>query len=356
MRRRQLLKSAGAVLPTSLLAGCLNENTLLWDQSQPQQDQSPPFSRPSAGSNINRKDADYVVDTGSRFVESLSSAQSGDVVFVDPLTSIDLTDREDVTIPGGVTLASGESSDGSSVGEIVTNGTPRPLLRTDGNGVRFTGLRLRGPKSEGVFMTENVYEHDAVGIQSDHANTVIDNCEVSNFTHSGIMCTGSNERVYRCKIHDNAMSGLGYGITVASSNVLIEYNYFNANRHSVTATGETTDEYIYRYNVHGPDTLRSALDVHCPGGKRFVIHANQFRFTHNVNGSPISAVFVCGTPSETCDVSHNFFAHTEPPGETSDRGDAIWQKGTDGWENLRYWGNQYGNEPSIDGGQPPSDP
>lgn len=342
MRRRELLKSAGATLSISLLSGCFGDDATWGDRSPPQRDRSQPFDRSNRDARINRRNADYVVDTGAQFLEELPSTQSGDIIFVDPLASIDLTDEESVTIPSGVTLASGEADDGA-VGEIVTDGTPRPLLRTGGDDVRFSGLRLRGPKSEGVFNPDNVYEHDAVGIQSDHANTVIDNCEISNFTHSGVLCTGSNEHVYRCKIHDNAMAGLGYGITVASSNVLIEHSYFNANRHSVTATGETTDEYIYRYNVHGPDTLRSALDVHCPGGKRFVIHNNQFRFTENVNGTPISAVFVCGTPSETCDVSHNFFAHPDPPGENSERGDAIWQKETNGWENLRFWGNRYGS-------------
>lgn len=344
MRRRELLKSAGATLSISLLSGCFRNGTSLGEQSQPQSDRSQPDHRPSRDARINRRNADYVVDTEAQFIEDLSSAQSGDIVFVDPPASIDLTDEENVTVPGGVTLASGESDD-ATFGEIVTDGTPRPLLQTGGDNVRFSGLRLRGPKSEGVFNPENVYEHDAVGIQSDHANTVIDNCEISNFTHSGVLCTGSNEHVYRCKIHDNAMAGLGYGVTIAGANVLIEHNYFNANRHSVTATGEATDEYIYRYNVHGPDTLRSALDVHCPGGKRFLIHNNQFRFTENVNGSPVSAVFVCGTPSETCDVSHNFFAHPDPPSESSERGDAIWQKETDGWENLKFWGNRYGGVP-----------
>jgi hypothetical protein len=343
MKRRRFLKATGASLSIPLLSSCLDGSEPPSEQVQYGPGGSDPLAKGGTHKPVARSEADFTVDSGSRFVESLDDAGTGDVVFVDPSTRIDLTDRETVTIPGGVTLASGPEGGDASVGEIATDGTPRPLLRTGGDGVRISGLRIRGQKKEGLFDPgEDVYQHDSVGIRSDHESTVIDNCEVSNFTHSGILCAGSNEHVYRCNIHDNAMAGLGYGISVLSSSALVEHNYFNYNRHSVTASGQEADEYVYRFNRHGPKTVRSALDVHCPGGNRFAIHHNRFEFTHNVNDTPTSAVFVCGTPRNDCEVSHNFFAHPDPPGDESENGDAIWQKGTDGWENLRYWANRYG--------------
>ena len=278
------------------------------------------------------------------------------MLYVEENASIDLTDRQTLEIPGGVTLASAgterdfrnDVSDFSGA-TVFTDEPARPALVTGGDGVTVDGLRLRGNIPEGHFdpEPEELWNHDSVGIRSDHANTVVKNCEISNWSHSGILCNGTDELVRNCWIHNNSMSGLGYGVSVNGNTPIIEYNYFNMNRHSVAGSGEENNGYVCRYNLHGPDTTGHMFDVHPPGGDRFEIYRNVFTTTETINGNPTEAVVLRGEPSEVCEIHHNVFAHRSPPGDgPTDHHDtemAINQTKTDGeWANVRFWSNWYG--------------
>src|SRR5690606_3994292 len=52
---------------------------------------------------------------------ALARGAPGPVVYVDDAAEIDLTDKHDVVIPGGVTLASGRGRNGSEGGLICSN-------------------------------------------------------------------------------------------------------------------------------------------------------------------------------------------------------------------------------------------
>ena len=94
---------------------------------------------------------DLVASNVSELIEALQKARPGQTVLVDPTAEIDLTGRVRadglvVEIPGGVTLASDRGKDGSPGGLIYSDEfATSPMLRVTGDGVRITGLRLRGP-------------------------------------------------------------------------------------------------------------------------------------------------------------------------------------------------------------------
>lgn len=340
MERRDFLKSAGSVVATGLLAGCSSTD-------RPNRENTP---------ESKRSNADFVVATADQLSSALESADAGQTVYLPEDALIDLTDREPLEIPGGVTLSSGGSvedfrngADDFSGGTVFTDDPVRPAIVTAGDGVTVDGLHLRGNIPEGHFDPEpdELWSHDSVGFRSNHANTEIRNCEISNWSHSGVLCNGSDERVRHCWIHNNSMSGLGYGVSVNDNTPVIEYNYFNMNRHSVAGSGEEGNGYVCRYNLHGPDTTGHMFDVHPPGGDHFEIYRNVFTATETINGNPAEAVVVRGTPSRRCDIHHNVFEHDSEPADQpvdgQDNAMAINQTGTGGeWENVRFWANLYG--------------
>lgn len=345
MERRDFLNGVGSVAATGVLAACSSVDT------GNSNGRGPPRSK--------RSNADFIVATADQFSAALDAAVEGETVYVAGDAEVNLTGRETLEVPGGVTLASAGSEadfrNGAgdfSGGTVFTDDPVRPALATGGDDVTVDGLRLRGNTPEGHFEpgTDELWSHDSVGIRSDHANTEVRNCDISNWSHSGVLCNGSDERVHHCRIHDNSMTGLGYGVSVNGNTPVIEYNYFNMNRHSVAGSGEEGNGYVCRFNLHGPDTTGHMFDVHPPGGDRFGIYRNVFTATETIDGTPTEAVVVRGEPSRGCDVHHNAFAHrtgpVERPVEGEQKGTPIKQTNTGGeWANLQFWSNWYGHRP-----------
>jgi hypothetical protein len=94
-----------------------------------------------------------VVASKAELLGALARAPAGAVIYVRDDVTIDLTGSDDLTIPGGVTLASGRGR-GDSLGAMIYSNSLTgeslfiPMLKTGGKGVRITGLRLRGPFAE----------------------------------------------------------------------------------------------------------------------------------------------------------------------------------------------------------------
>ena len=94
-------------------------------------------------------DADHVVATKAELLFALASALTGEVVFVDPNASIDMSGETRIEIPGGVTLASARGQDNHPGALLFADDTTAfPLFLSDGPGVRVTGLRLRASQAE----------------------------------------------------------------------------------------------------------------------------------------------------------------------------------------------------------------
>lgn len=310
--------------------------------------------------HVSPDDADVVVSTA----EELEAALEADTaIYVADDAVIDLSARR-ITIPGGVTLASGRGRDGSPGALITADERASRLFQVYEDDVRITGLRFRGHR---------VGYHDSSGYVRDDASLAIraygdcevDNCELYGWTHAGVGIgrhgsdpIDSAAHVHHCSIHDNMMEGLGYGVVVYRGDPLIEYNYFDRNRHSIAGGGQEGCSYEARYNVQGPTNLLFGFEMHSPGGERVDVHHNTFELVERRDGQATPAVAIRGVPSEGARVANNWFHNPTDPGDDRYRdGAPVVQYGGDvsgnGWNDVALSDNHYGSdEPAAGIGHP----
>ena len=306
-------------------------------------------------------EGDHEVSDLDALVEALDNAEAGDAVFVEGGTVIDVTTRvyiEDLVlkIPEGVTLASNRGEDGAPGALIFSDAfETRPLFEAMGENVRVTGLRLRGPDAE-----RRLYHHRrsraddynyyafpvSRGIQSGHSNLRVDNCEMAGWSHAAIALRGgTGHHIHHNYIHHNQRQGLGYGVSHLEARSLIEHNLFDANRHSIAASGRPGEAYEARHNVelyvarsfpfdmHGGRDRGDGTDI---AGDSVTIHNNQFRATDQ------RAIGIRGVPQEASSVSNNWFHHEEPGPEVI----MPWPCGED--TNIAFENNAFGPQsPSV---------
>jgi hypothetical protein len=97
-------------------------------------------------------------------------------------------------------------------------------------------------------------------------------------------------------MHHNQMNHLGYPMDLQNGKHLIEWNYFDYNRHSIAGYGPRQNAYEARFNVVGPNAIQHAFDMHYLGenidslgrsrrgsmaGQYVNIHHNIFELTSN---------------------------------------------------------------------------
>ncbi|NHI95027.1 MAG: hypothetical protein EAX96_21230, partial [Candidatus Lokiarchaeota archaeon] len=173
----------------------------------------------------------YVVSDRAEFLNAIKNVKSGDVIYVEETSTIDLTGiYTGVTIPGGVTIASNRGFEGSPGGRIIQyrdGGEPSTgrhcALRTGGEHIRITGLRIEGPDK-----TDSITGRYKAGIVQNNLYLEVDNCEIYGWSHSGILQEGYDEKTYGAYIHHNyihhcILYGFGYGISNGGT-TLIEAN------------------------------------------------------------------------------------------------------------------------------------
>ncbi|MFO8012209.1 MAG: right-handed parallel beta-helix repeat-containing protein [Phycisphaerae bacterium] len=262
------------------------------------------------------------VATAEALVAALAAAASGDIVYMDDAAEIDLSGRDALVIPAGVTLASGRGRGGSAGALLRTTDLGvMPLLAVGGPGVRVTGLRLRGPDPERrtdemrrLHKQGKYYSlPNSRGIQCDHPGLVVDNCELSGWSHAAVFLRkGAAGHVHHNHIHHNQRSGLGYGVCLDRSEGLIEANRFDFCRHAIAGTGRPGTSYEARYNDVGPHANGHSFDMHGGAdrgdgtdvaGDRIRIHHNTFRAT------TVPAVHIRGRPRVAAEIHHNRFYH-----------------------------------------------
>lgn len=301
---------------------------------------------------VDPADATVVVRTLEELRAALGRVGRGDVVYVADDAEIDTRGVEDMRIPAGVTLASGRGRDGSLGGLIYKDEFNVRSVFIAGSGVRITGLRLRGPHV-GIFIAPEcrsretctatgcgvAWSYDALGIRANHDDIEIDNNEISGWTYAGVS-TNASPHIHHNHIHGNAMQGLGYGVTGCGGKPVIEYNYFDENKHSIAECGN--GGYIARHNVFGETAMGHILDVHPDGGRTTIIHNNTILAVEDFCGEPVRSISIRGTPSDICHIHHNwFFADSDSTIRLRNR------------TNTRVEDNHFGtDEPGMDIGAP----
>ncbi len=266
---------------------------------------------PCYGDSIRHQDADYYVVTKAQLLSALAIAAAGDVIYVADSAEIDMGETEEISIPGGVTLASGR---GRILGDTISWGAllytddrddeMNCMFRTGGNNVRVTGLRLRGPDGEVSDRSNSPqYVRSITGLELTRSGAEVDNCEIYDWPRAGIQVTGTFDTAY---IHHNYLhhirrQGSGYGVVCNGNNYsLIEGNYSNFCRHHVAATYDITNSYEARYNIYGYNSYLQGLDRHgsgSDGGKLTWIH-----HCTDKNNSPTGSVYavsIRGIPQDS---------------------------------------------------------
>jgi len=269
---------------------------------------------------------DFRVGTLDELLDALKRAKSGQVVHVAGDAEIDMSGRENIVIPGGVTLAGGRGIGDSKGGLLFSTKLKTfPLFRTGGGNVRVAGLRLRGPdpqrRTEQMRKLHKAGKYYSIpnsdGIQCEHKSLEVDNCELSGWSHAAVFLrkSATEAHIHHNYMHHNQRSGLGYGVCLDQSDALIEANLFDYCRHHIAGTGRPGTSYEARYNLvlehanshsfdmHGGADRKDRTDV---AGDRISIHHNTFKAKN------VAAVVIRGKPRKVCEVHHNWFPHPSP--------------------------------------------
>ncbi len=302
---------------------------------------------------------DHIVTSLDELIAGLQDARRGDTIYIPGETVIDLTtyayiDNLVLHIPDGVILAGSRGLKGSK-GPLIFNQAlkSKTMMIAEGPDVRITGLRIQGPNSRrylehhakafgpGGKRHEYYYKFPTnTGIFTSYANLEIDNCDISGFSHRAIFfSTGKGHHVHHNFIHHCQYNGLGYGVGHDKSSSLIEYNYFDHNRHSIAGTGNPGCSYIARNNVELGTSLSHCFDMH--GGKDrkdgSEIAGTNLEIRNNTFRADTAAIGVRGEPEDKCDISRNWFAsHMELKQAVTDYG----------YGNINVVDNVYGPHPT----------
>jgi len=96
---------------------------------------------------VDSASADYLVSDKNGLLGALNNATSGQIVYVCDTAEIDLSGEIDISVPAGVTVASGRGRNGSSGGLLFTSTMTYQYeqLFRPADHVTFNGIRLRGP-------------------------------------------------------------------------------------------------------------------------------------------------------------------------------------------------------------------
>lgn len=287
-----------------------------------------------------REDATVIVDELADLVDSVEGAAAGDVVYVDETAEWDVTGMTGIDIPAGVTLAGGRGCDGSEGALLYTTVRKHGyIFDSDGDMVRFTGMRVRGAVHDRTTLFDpdgDHYSHNGLGVSLGGDLVEVDNNHIYGFTDRNLQVRGDDAHVHHNTLTRSLMDGLGYGVHVGRS-ARIEHNYFDYNRHAIASGGRAS--YEAAYNVVGPNMMPSHhfFDMHAEGG-------TTLRFHHNTFESAVDAAIVIrGTPSDGAWIDNNWFLHATEP--DCDGGDGEAWRIDGGCDNVHVGDNHFGEAP-----------
>ena len=266
-------------------------------------------------------DLTIVVTSVDELLAALAVATPGSVVYVADDAELDLTGQVAIPVPPQVTIASG-GAPGALL--FTSQKDTLPLFRATGEGIRFTGLRLRGPDPD---IGATPYgEPLCRAIDASHAdNLQVDHSELSGWSHAAVMFDYAHRgHVHHNSIHHNRRTGLGYGVLLNhDATVLIERNAFDANRHAIAGTGRRELSYEARYNWTGPTRNGHAFDMHGEDealGNGAPWAGDLIRIHHNSFLGTAQGIVIRGRPMTGAYIEENCF------GQSSGAGTAIIQR------------------------------
>jgi hypothetical protein len=194
---------------------------------------------------------------------------------------------------------------------------------------RVTGVRLKGPRTDYFDPRKHgrsEYDFAVTGFRAYGKSVIVDNCEVFGWTAAGFIpgtkSTPTRGWFHHNAMHHNQMEHLGYPMDLYNGAHLIEWNYFDYNRHSIAGFGRRKNGYEARFNIVGPHSISHAFDMHYLGenlgtssrvaGKYVNVHHNVFELTSH------SAFSIQGSPRQYARFCRNWCA---APKGGADHGD-----------------------------------
>lgn len=336
-----------------------------------------------------KEDADIVVSEPTEF----ERADSRDLVYIADNTKVDVTGLDQFNL-GGTVVIGGRHDPSVEAGMIVDrDGGPgsisyRGIFSATSQG-HIEGIKLRGPswypdragvyeqeaptdarcwpgythiEKEGTTRSERDDMRSANfsrGVNITASGCTVRNCDIHGFTHAGVSVGSRNDvptdvEISRSMIHNCAIPGLGYPINIFNGEVLSEFNYFNAYRHSITGFGHPTLKYTTRYDVHGPDALLTPIDMHALAENGTAGDMTAGNAVHIENSTVLAyvrfstpgwyskseqpAIGIRGEPRDAIYVEDSQFLHDGPS-------QAFDQRNTGSVEEFwRLSGNEYGRD------------
>jgi hypothetical protein len=250
---------------------------------------------------------DFTVRTVDELLAAFKQAKAGHVIFVPDGVEMDMTGRQNLLLPAGVTLAGTRGLKGSLGARLFTTlRTTSPLMRTTGDGTRVTGLRLEGPYAG----TEKIPTF-AQCLSMAHDGCEVDNCEIYNWNCVGIgVGGGGTVRVHHNFIHHCQLSGYGYGVSTGRANTFIIANKFDWCRHHIASSGSPGDCYEAAWNLVMQNATGHNFDMHggSDRGDGTNIAGDWMEIHHNTFLGKQKAVGIRGVPSQGANIHHNWFA------------------------------------------------
>ncbi|SMO36018.1 right-handed parallel beta-helix repeat-containing protein [Solitalea koreensis] len=272
-----------------------------------------------------------IVSTLSALTSALNDAAPNDTVYVDDKAKINITSS--LSLPRGVKLYSGRGENGAIGGLVYTTDLGLTMFKTTGSDVRVSGLRIKGPSTTTTPVTIN---YSNIGILVNKENVLIDNVEVFGFPYAGIKVQHTKTcHITKSYIHHNQRSGLGYGIVLDKGFALIDYNYFDYNRHAIAGGGASGTSFEAAFNTVLPHATEHSFDMHGSegdykgvGGTSINIHDNTFYM------GKYRAITIRATPEKELIIKNNKFVHTSESAAI-----LLFPSGTWGIKNIS--GNTY---------------
>lgn len=248
-----------------------------------------PSSNP-AGGGVNYGQiyttGDYRVSSTDQLVNALNHASSGQVIYIIPNSTIDVTKLHQQSVPAGVTIASDRGNAGS-LGALIymdynttsINHATYSIFRTAGNNVRFTGLRMQGPDTSVRYEQANYLNgddytpflpNDIIIYQRDtDSGLTVDNCEIVGWGEAAIYPEQSSSyssfrtlNVSYNNIQHQQRWGGGYGVWANCWTITrLEGNIFNYGRHYIAGSRGDVD-YFANYNIVGDRAVGFQFDNH----------------------------------------------------------------------------------------------
>ena len=211
------------------------------------------------GSNAKPTSGFVRVPQEKDFASAVQQATPGTVVEVEQGDQVNLKDHDTILIPAGVTIRGDRHGDLLGPELWAPNEQRGTMLEVNGDDVRITGLRMRGPNR-----STDTHDPETWGIRAhDHFKTIIDHNDMSDWTVAAVEVTndevrdhcdpqmrGQAVRVVDNFIHHNHGEGLGYGVVLGRGGfATIQGNTFLSNRHAIAGDGRPGTGYLAYLNL-----------------------------------------------------------------------------------------------------------